>query len=92
MLSMTSSPSFPISGIGMCTLRVAFNVVLFLSLNDVARCRILFCLFLHNYILKLVYILFIFILKEVMWQLIYPNSCIRLILCKNGYFAVDDVA
>ena len=38
-----------------------------------------------------VYILFIFILKEVLWQLIYPNSCTRLIICENVYFAVDDV-
>ena len=27
-----------------------------------------------------------------MRQLINPNSCIRLITCENGYFAVDDVA
>ena len=27
-----------------------------------------------------------------MRQLIHPNSCIRLITCENGYFAVDDVA
>ena len=33
-----------------------------------------------------------FNLNEVLWQLIYPNSCIRLIICQNGYFAVDDVA
>ena len=39
-----------------------------------------------------VYILFIFILMEVLWQLINPNSCIRLIICENVYFAVDDVA
>ena len=41
---------------------------------------------------KRVLILFIFILKEVLWQLIYPNSCLRLIICENVYFAVDDVA
>ena len=33
-----------------------------------------------------------FYFKLVMRQLIYPNSCIRLITCENGYFAVDDVA
>ena len=33
-----------------------------------------------------------FILKEVLWQLIYPNSRIRFIICENVYFAVDDVA
>ena len=79
------------SAFSMCMLRVVFNVV-FLFLNDVASCRILFCLFLHNKALKRVYILFIFILKEVLWQLIYPNSCIRLIICVNVYFAVADVA
>ena len=42
--------------------------------------------------LKRIYILFILILKEVRWQWIYPNSCIRLIICENVYFAVDDVA
>ena len=30
------------------------------------------------------------IFKEVLWQLIYLNSCIRLIICENVYFAVDD--
>ena len=24
--------------------------------------------------------------------MIYPISCITLIMCKNGYFAIDDVA
>ena len=33
-----------------------------------------------------------FYLKKVLWQLIYPNSCIKFIICVNGYFAVDDVA
>ena len=28
-------------------------------------------------------LLFVFILKEVLWQLIYPNSCIRLIYVKT---------
>ena len=37
-------------------------------------------------------ILLIFIFKEVLWQLIYPNLCKRLIICENVYFAVDDVA
>ena len=36
------------SAFSMCMLRVAFDVVLFCFLNDVASCRILFCLFLHN--------------------------------------------
>ena len=31
-----------------CMLRVVFNVVLFRFLDDVASCRILFCLYLHN--------------------------------------------
>ena len=50
----------------MCMLRVVFNVILYWFLNDVACCRILFCLFLHNLVLKRVYILFIFISKEVL--------------------------
>ena len=33
-----------------------------------------------------IHILHFFIIKEVLWQLIYPNSCIRLIICKNRYF------
>ena len=49
-----------------------------------------FCIILG--LLKRVYILFIFNLKEVLWQLIYPNSCIRLIIWENIHFAVDDVA
>ena len=36
------------SAFSMCSLRVICNVVLFCFLNDVASCRILFCLFLHN--------------------------------------------
>ena len=31
------------SAFSMCILRVVFNIVLFLFLNDVANCRILFC-------------------------------------------------
>ena len=80
------------SAFTMCMLRVVFNVVLFCFLSDVASCRILFCLLLHNKVLKRVYMLFNFNLKDVPWPLIYPNSCIRLIICENVYFAVDDVA
>ena len=57
-----------------------------MTLQAVESYSVSFC------IIKWVYILLIFILKEVLWQLIYPNSCIRLIICENVYFAVDDVA
>ena len=36
------------SAFSICMLRVVFNVVLFRFLNDVASCRILLCLLLHN--------------------------------------------
>ena len=36
--------------------------------------------------------LFIFILKDALWLLILPDSCIRLIICKNGNFTADDFA
>ena len=42
--------------------------------------------------LKRVNIFFIFILKEVLCQLIYQYLCIRLIIGESVYFAVDDVA
>ena len=61
-----------------------------MTLQAVEYYSVCFCIILK--VLKRVYILFIFILKDVLWQLIYPNSCLRLIICENVYFAVDDVA
>ena len=54
---------------------------------------LLICDTLINYYLLTTYLHIVhFYFKLVMRQLIYPNSCIRLITCENGYFAVDDVA
>ena len=60
--------------------------------NDVASCRILFCLFLQNLFLKRVYILFIFIFKRRSVAIDKPQFVYMLIIRENGYFAVDDVA
>ena len=81
-------------------LRIAFTTFCFdfkMTVYDFAlvsvSCRTLICLFLHNAGLKRVYmILFVFISKDVLWQLVYSNdSCIRLIMRENRYFVVDDV-
>ena len=53
-----------------------------MTLHSVESYSVCFCIILHNLkVLKRIYISLIFILSEGLWQLIYPNSCIRLIIC-----------
>ena len=81
----------PMLAFSMCMLRIVFNIVSFWFLNhfDAANCRILSCLLLHNQVLKQVYILLIFNLKEVLWHLIYPNTCIREIICIKAVISLS---